>query len=115
MPRVDLPAEAFDSELQGRGTTNVDFNSPMRAALGRLRDQDDARLAVGSDRVELSKGEDSVVEKKVKLPIRWIKGIQRGAALSADDAIEAGGVVPRMRGSSSAACRARECRSSHRL
>ena len=26
--RVDLPAEAFDSDIQGRGTTNVDFNNP---------------------------------------------------------------------------------------
>lgn len=27
--RVDLSAEAFDSEIQGRGTTNVDFNAPI--------------------------------------------------------------------------------------
>lgn len=72
--RVDLPAEAFDSEIQGRGTTNVDFNNPMRAALLRLRDNEDSRLSVGSDSVELIKGNDSIVEKKVKLPIRWIKG-----------------------------------------
>lgn len=72
--RVDIPAEAFRSDHLGRGTTNVDFNNPMRAALSRLRDQDDARLAVGTESVELSKGGDTVVEKKVKLPIRWIKG-----------------------------------------
>ncbi len=72
--RVDLPAEAFESELQGRGTTNVDFNAPMRAALSRLHDLDDARLAVGSDGVELAKGGERIVEKKVKLPMRWIKG-----------------------------------------
>lgn len=72
--RVDIPAEAFRSDHLGRGTTNVDFNNPMRAALSRLRDRDEARLAVGSDSVELSKGGDTVVEKKVKLPIRWIKG-----------------------------------------
>src|ERR1051326_2628121 len=27
--RVDLPAAAFDREMQGRGTTNVAFNGPM--------------------------------------------------------------------------------------
>lgn len=72
--RVDLPAEAFDSEIQGRGTTNVDFNQPMRSALARLRDHDDAKLAVGKEGVELTNDDTRVVEKKVKLPIRWIKG-----------------------------------------
>jgi len=72
--RVDIPAEAFEGDQFGRGTTNVDFNNPMRAALTRLRDNDDVRFAVGEDGVELSKGGDTIVEKKVKLPIRWLKG-----------------------------------------
>ena len=71
--RVDLPAEAFEGNIHRHGTTNVDFNNPMRAALARLRDHEDTRLSVGADRVELTKGADRVVEKKVKLPIRWIK------------------------------------------
>jgi hypothetical protein len=72
--RVDMLPEAFETELQGRGTTNVDFNNPMRAALTRLRDRDDARLAVGADEVSLSREGEAAVEKKVKLPVRWIKG-----------------------------------------
>jgi hypothetical protein len=72
--RADFLPEAFDSDLQGRGTTNVDFNNPMRAALTRLRSQEDARLSVGLDEVVLSKSNERVVEKKVKLPLRWIKG-----------------------------------------
>jgi hypothetical protein len=72
--RVDLPAEAFDCDVQKHGTTNVDFNNPMRAALVRLRDHENTRLSVGADRVELTQGAECVVEKKVKLPIRWIKG-----------------------------------------
>jgi len=71
---VDLPAEAFDREFQGRGTTNVDFNPPMRAALGQLRDRDRVELRVGADELTLSRGGESVVEKKVRLPVRWIKG-----------------------------------------
>ena len=71
--RVDLPVEAFEGECFGRGTTNVDFNNPMRAALTRLRDNQDVRFAVGADGVELKRGRESVVEKKVKLPVRWIK------------------------------------------
>ena len=31
--RVDLPAEAFDAEQLGHGTTNVDFNTALRGAL----------------------------------------------------------------------------------
>lgn len=72
--RVDLPAEAFEGECHGRGTTNVDFNQPMRNALLRLRDEEDVRFAVGRDEVVLSRGNDKTVEKKVKLPLRWIKG-----------------------------------------
>ncbi|WP_284390422.1 SWIM zinc finger family protein [Algimonas ampicilliniresistens] len=71
--RIDLPAESFDSTRQGRGTTNVDFNQPMRNALLRLRDGEDVDFAVGKDEVALSRGGDRVVEKKVKLPLRWIK------------------------------------------
>lgn len=72
--RVDLKQESFDAELVGRGTTNVDFNNPMRAALSRLRNNEDARLSVGAEAVTLERGGDAVVEKKVKLPVRWLKG-----------------------------------------
>lgn len=72
--RVDLPAEAFDGSFHGRGTTNVDFNTPMRNALMRLRDHEDVRFSVGKDEVVLSKSDESTIEKKVKLPLRWVKG-----------------------------------------
>jgi hypothetical protein len=72
--RVDLPASAFDGECHGRGTTNVDFNAEMRGALLRLRDGEDVQFSVGADEVVLSKGNQKTVEKKVKLPLRWIKG-----------------------------------------
>ncbi len=72
--RVDLPVEAFSSELQGRGTTNVDFNPPMRAALSKLRQDEAVQLAIGRREVALSRGDERVVEKKVKLPVRWVKG-----------------------------------------
>lgn len=72
--RVDLPADFFDGDCHGRGTTNVDFNTPMRNALMRLRDEEDVRFSVGKDEVMLSKGVEKTIEKKVKLPLRWIKG-----------------------------------------
>ncbi len=72
--RVDLPAEAFDGECHQRGTTNVDFNTPMRNALLRLRDNEDVQFSVGKDAVVLSREGEKTIEKKVKLPLRWIKG-----------------------------------------
>ncbi|WP_299975616.1 SWIM zinc finger family protein [uncultured Pseudoteredinibacter sp.] len=72
--RVDLPTPFFEGDLFGRGTTNVDFNTPMRNALMRLRDNEDVQFSVGNDGVELTKGNQRTIEKKVKLPLRWIKG-----------------------------------------
>ena len=72
--RVDLPVEAFEGDCHGRGTTNVDFNAPMRSALKRLRDNDDVSFAVGKDEVALNREGETTIEKKVKLPLRWIKG-----------------------------------------
>lgn len=71
--RVDLSADAFDSEIQGRGTTNVDFNAPMRAALTRVREDDEIKFSVGADQFRLTLASGDVVEKKVALPVRWIK------------------------------------------
>jgi hypothetical protein len=73
--RVDLLADSFDSEINGRGTTNVDFNLKMRAALATICRQSEVKLSVGANEVILEKlGSEKVIEKKVKLPIRWIKG-----------------------------------------
>ena len=72
--RVDLSADAFDSEIQGRGTTNVDFNAPMRAALTQVRDHDEIKFSVGADQFRLTQAAGDVIEKKVALPMRWIKG-----------------------------------------
>lgn len=72
--RVDLPEGVFEGECHGRGTTNVDFNADMRSSLLRLRDDEQVEFAVGADEVVLTKGSERTVEKKVKLPLRWIKG-----------------------------------------
>ena len=73
--RVDLLPESLHGERFGRGTTNVDFNQPMLSALSAIRDTDDVQLSVGTDRVELCRKGESVIEKKVKLPVRWLKGL----------------------------------------
>ncbi|HEX5104980.1 MAG TPA: SWIM zinc finger family protein [Pirellulaceae bacterium] len=72
--RVDFLPEAVETETFGRGTTNVDFHAPMIAALAKVRDRDRLSLAVGAKSVELKTNDEAVVEKKVALPVRWLKG-----------------------------------------
>lgn len=72
--RLDLNPGAIDGEWTGRGTTNVDFNPPMRAALSSVLDSEKVGLNVGADVVELERSSGKVVEKKVKMPVRWLKG-----------------------------------------
>lgn len=73
--RIDMLPEAVSGDTFGRGTTNVDFNPPMLSALAMIRASDDVSLSVGADEVTLSRNQETVVEKKVKLPLRWIKGL----------------------------------------
>lgn len=103
--RVDLQASAFDGSVQGRGTTNVDFNNPMIRAFSRIRETEDVRLAVGTDEVALSRADETTVEKKVKLPLRWIKsfsevqvyqpGLELKHEISGPDALKFMRTLPR--------------------
>lgn len=72
--RLDLNPDAIDGEWTGKGTTNVDFNPPMRAALAGILDSESVGLNVGADSVELERSSGTSVERKVKLPVRWLKG-----------------------------------------
>ncbi|HLK58648.1 MAG TPA: SWIM zinc finger family protein [Chthonomonadaceae bacterium] len=72
--RVDLLPEAVAGSLLATGTTNVDFNPPMRAALAQLQDSEPAALTVGAEAVDLESGGQTQVERKVALPLRWLKG-----------------------------------------
>jgi len=73
--RVDLSPEAYAGDVVSSGTTNVDFNAPMRAALASVHDAQRVRFSVGVDRVVLEKEGAAIVEKKVALPMRWLKGL----------------------------------------
>jgi hypothetical protein len=73
--RADMLPESYDGDVVSRGTTNVDFNAPMRAALSRVRDADGLGLSVGQDQLRLRSGDSDIVEKKVALPMRWVRGM----------------------------------------
>ncbi|MBX9950925.1 MAG: hypothetical protein K2Y39_17270 [Candidatus Obscuribacterales bacterium] len=72
--RVDVSPEAYKGQVVGTGTTNVDFNSPMRSALAMVRDEDNLSMSVGAEKVTLRHGFAKIEERKVQLPLRWIKG-----------------------------------------
>lgn len=72
--RVDLTPDAYDGVVVGQGTTNVDFNSDFRAALVQISDGERVGFAVGADEVTLLRGAEQIVERRVKLPMRWAKG-----------------------------------------
>jgi hypothetical protein len=72
--RVDVTTEGVAGETLGLGTTNVDFHAPLRAALANVRDGDALSLSVGRDEVALTGGDRRLVERKVPLPVRWLKG-----------------------------------------
>lgn len=72
--RVDVTPDAYKGEIVGKGTTNVDFNSRMRSALASILDNERLAVSVGPDEVMLKRGFERIVERKVRLPLRWIKG-----------------------------------------
>ncbi|NDV59779.1 SWIM zinc finger family protein [Bacteroides sp. 519] len=73
--RVDVLPDGLDGEFLDNGTTNVDFNQPMLTALGGIRPNEKVMLSIGQKQVGLHREGEKVVERKVPLPVKWIKGL----------------------------------------
>jgi hypothetical protein len=71
--RVDLDAEAFDGKVLINGTTNVDFGEELRSALAGLRADGRMNLSIGAQSVEVGTAAGPVIQRKVALPVRWVK------------------------------------------
>jgi hypothetical protein len=82
--RADLTSDFFEADLSGRGTTNVDFNDSTLSALRSINTLTPMRLALSSDEVRLNIASQPVIERKVKLPSRWVKGFGEVQACLAD-------------------------------
>jgi hypothetical protein len=80
--RLDVLPTGLDGETIDHGTTNVDVNQPLREALTRVGDRDPLRLDVGADEMVVSTMASSVVEKKVPLPTRWLRGFVEVQAIT---------------------------------
>lgn len=73
--RVDVLPDGHDGEFPESGTTNVDFNQPMISALSGISKSENVVLSVGKKEVAISREGQKVVERKVPLPVKWIKGL----------------------------------------
>jgi hypothetical protein len=73
--RVDVLPDGFDGEFPANGTTNVDFNQPMISALSRIQRNEAFLLSVGKKEVSVHYNGEALVERKVPLPVKWIKGL----------------------------------------
>ncbi|MQY10339.1 hypothetical protein SRB5_04460 [Streptomyces sp. RB5] len=72
--RLDVLQEGLDGGTTEHGTTNVDVNNPLREALSLLGPDDPLHLRVGPDEMAVTTLDGPVVEKKVPLPDRWVRG-----------------------------------------
>ncbi len=81
--RLDIDANALDAAHVTAGVTNVDVNPPLRQALAGLRTSEPLHLNVGDDELRVSTLDEEVVEEKVPLPTRWLKGFAETQMLSA--------------------------------
>ncbi|MEW1909116.1 SWIM zinc finger family protein [Kitasatospora sp. NPDC085895] len=81
--RLDVLADGLDGDDPGHGTTNVDVNNPLREGLSRIGAGEPLHLAVGPDALEVTTLDGPMVEKKVPLPERWLRGFAETQVLTA--------------------------------
>jgi hypothetical protein len=87
--RYDVLADGMDGDVLDHGTTNVDVNPPLRNALALVGDSGLLHLQVGAEELTAITGEGMVVEKRVPLPARWLKGFAEVGVAAADMASSA--------------------------
>jgi len=73
--RVDVLPDGHEGEFPAKGTTNIDFNQPMITALSRISRNEHVVLSVGRKELSLSHDNEKIIERKVPLPVKWIKGL----------------------------------------
>lgn len=74
--RVDVLPGAHEGTFPANGSVNVDFNQPMINALGGIGRHDQLLLQVGEKMISVQTADaGKVVERKVPLPLKWIKGL----------------------------------------
>jgi hypothetical protein len=80
--RLDFDKRSLDVYHSVSGVTNVDVNPPLRQALAGLRGHEPLHLNVGNDELRITTTAGTVVEERVPLPSRWLKGFAETQMLS---------------------------------
>ncbi|MEV6349181.1 SWIM zinc finger family protein [Actinoplanes sp. NPDC051851] len=80
--RMDVLPGGLDGEIVAHGTTNVDVNLPLQRALGRVGRADPMHVAVGPDDLTVTTFDGPLVERKVPLPSRWLRGFAEAQVLT---------------------------------
>ncbi|MEV6306648.1 SWIM zinc finger family protein [Actinoplanes sp. NPDC051861] len=81
--RMDVLPAGLDGEIVAHGTTNVDVNVPLQRALTRVGRTDPMHVAVGPDDLTVTTFDGPLVERKVPLPSRWLRGFAEAQVLTA--------------------------------
>jgi hypothetical protein len=82
--RVDFLPEAYEGDVIGRGTTNVDLGQGIRSALAGIQDRSQLGLSVGAAAVEVRADGGTEIERRVPLPSRWLRGFLEVQAIQAE-------------------------------
>ncbi|GLY06261.1 SWIM zinc finger family protein [Actinoplanes sp. NBRC 101535] len=80
--RMDVLPAGLDGDIVAHGTTNVDVNAPLQRALSRVGRTDPLQVAVGPDDLTVTTFDGEVVERKVPLPSRWLRGFAEAQVLT---------------------------------
>lgn len=80
--RLDVLPTGIDGDIVGHGTTNVDVNVPLQRSLTRVGPADPIHLAVGPDDLTVTTFDGAVIERKVPLPSRWLRGFAEAQVLT---------------------------------
>ncbi|GAB2934663.1 SWIM zinc finger domain-containing protein [Micromonospora polyrhachis] len=80
--RLDVLSAGLDGDIVAHGTTNVDVNPPLRQALARVAGADPLHLAVGPDDLTVTTFDGPIVERKVPLPSRWLRGFAEAQVIT---------------------------------
>lgn len=80
--RLDVLPAGIEGDIVSHGTTNVDVNVPLQRALTRVGQADPMHLTVGPDDLTVTTFDGPVVERKVPLPTRWLRGFAEAQVLT---------------------------------
>lgn len=72
--RHDMGDGALEVSARRNGTTNVDFGAELRGSLAGVRAGTRLGLTIGPEAVGIANDGAEIVERKVPLPERWIRG-----------------------------------------